>query len=118
MIKKIFFTLILSILIFINTNFLPTVAVTLDSNLSQVPVSDIYKKGIYNFDITCTKCEAHAKLITPDKNSVIMVINSDDSLRLFKKCTPDDSTATIGHLTKNDTVIIVGDGEFSIDFIR
>lgn len=116
--KKKFFVLSLVSLLFYSFLSLPTLAVNKFNNLNTVPVSDVYKKGFYNFNITYTSCEAIAKLVSTDKNAVIMVVNSDNTLRLFKKCTPNDPTILIGNLTKNDTVIIIGEGEFSIKFIR
>lgn len=82
------------------------------------PTSDIYQEGIYRFDITCTKCIATAKYLTPNTSGAIIVINADNTERFFKKCTVDNPNAEIGSLTKDDTVIIIGKGEFEILFVK
>ena len=87
-------------------------------NDCAIPTSDVYKEGIYRFDITCTKCVATAKYLTPNTSGVIIVINADNTERLFKKCTVDNPDVEIGSLTKDDTVVIIGKGEFEILFTK
>lgn len=82
------------------------------------PTSDIYQEGIYRFDINCTRCVATAKYLTPNTSGIIIVINADNTMRLFKKCTIDNADLEIGSLTKDDTVIVIGKGEFEIIFIK
>ena len=82
------------------------------------PTSDIYQEGIYRFDINCTRCIARAKFLTPNTSGVIIVISPDNTMRLFKTCTVDNADLEIGSLSKDDTVIIVGKGEFEIIFVR
>lgn len=85
---------------------------------SASPTSDIYQEGIYRFDINCTRCIARAKFLTPNTSGVIIVISPDNTMRLFKTCTVDNADLEIGSLSKDDTVIIVGKGEFEIIFVR
>lgn len=90
----------------------------IETKSCKIPTSDVYKEGIYRFDITCAKCTVNAKFITKNTSGVIIVINADNTERLYKKCTPEDTEVEIGTLTKEDTIVIVGNGEFAINFVR
>lgn len=46
--------------------------------------------------------------------SSIIIIDKNNSLRLYKKLEPLDKQFNLGILTKEDTLIIIGSGEVSI----
>lgn len=93
-------------------------AQTLNSVEYKIPISNVYKEGIYRFDITCTHCTANVRLLSNDKPAVILIINEDHTERLFQKCSDSSITLNVGKLTNKDTVVIVGEGEFFINFIK
>lgn len=83
------------------------------SNAVAIPISDTYKEGIYRIDDNYSY-EVIAEATMENQLSSIIIIDKNNSLRLYKKLEPIDKQFNLGILTKEDTLIIIGSGEVSI----
>ncbi|WP_315078906.1 hypothetical protein [uncultured Clostridium sp.] len=81
------------------------------------PTSASYKEGVYTInhvnDYTLT-----AKLITPDNITSLSIVDAKGNQKIFRKFSKAYIPTSEIMLEENDSIIIVGRGEISLNFSR
>ena len=106
--KKIF--LFISALICVSCFSFNTKALT-------IPKSDVYKEGIYRINAS-GKYYATISLFSKDKMASVVVIDSQNRVRMYKIFFPDviNDSLNIGYIESTDTIIVIGPGELAINY--
>ena len=79
--------------------------------------SDSYKQGIYNIS-EVKEFEATAKLITPNNVTSLIIIDSNNNQKFYKRFDTIDEVINLGVIKNEDLIAIVGKGEIAITLAK
>lgn len=77
-----------------------------------IPVSTTYKQGIYSMKEVNTT--STAKLTTPNNVTSLIIIDSKNNEKFYKRFDTIDEVINLGFIKSGDIITIVGSGEIEI----
>ncbi|ACD24611.1 hypothetical protein FDE76_04300 [Clostridium botulinum] len=81
------------------------------------PISASYKEGVYTIS-HANEYVLIAKLVTPDSITSLAVVDSQGNQKIFRKFNKAYIPTSEIMLEENDSIIIVGTGEISLNFSK
>ena len=84
------------------------------SKADQIPTATTLKQGIYNISPEHEGLYRNVKLISPDKNVTITLLDASGAQILFVKLSDTKEYLKVGPIKKGETLIIAGEGEISM----
>ncbi|MBN1035700.1 hypothetical protein FDA33_06640 [Clostridium botulinum] len=106
------FTKILIFTIFFTCTFLYNVNAT-----AIGPISASYKEGVYTIN-HADKYVLKAKLVTPDSVTSLAIVDSQGNQKIFRKFSKAYIPTSEIILEENDSIVIIGNGEISLNFSK
>lgn len=80
-----------------------------------IPTSNVYKEGIYHIKDEL-RDGTTAELISENSFACILIVNDNGVTQIFKQFGDYHEKINIGNVSKNSTIVVIGDGELAINF--
>lgn len=81
------------------------------------PTSASYKEGVYTIN-NVQNYTVSAKLITPDKITSLSIVDANGNQKIFRRFNKAYVPTSKIVLEENDSIIIIGSGEISLNFFE
>lgn len=87
--------------------------ITFTESPRAILVLDTYKQGIYNIS-DIKEFNATAKLITQNNVTHLLIVDSNNTTKFYKRFDTVDEIINLGSVKNGDTIAIIGSGEIAI----